>query len=292
MSDADAATLRRRILTRLRSGEKVAAVAAEIGVSPSTLYRWKREDARAATKPLRAARRPARAASAAMAVPRAAPTDGELADMTGPGITDKWGVTCADLGVSIVAPNGKLMSVFGDTFSGPFVGSGDWRSPTALIGTGDAKHQIRYEYAGGSDPNYARQLWDYVHDDPSTGWTHGGISTVIPSDVLRLAQTLYLHAIVNRGFGNVIWTGIWTSADNGVSWQQMGEKAKFPGSLHNGYAQCWSWDYDPNDGWVYIVSTGFQRDKGMILRRVRPGDIGDMRQYAGWGWAKRRMGVG
>jgi hypothetical protein len=92
MSDTDAATLRRQILTRLRSGEKVAAVAADIGVSPSTLYRWKREDARAATKPLGPMRRPARTASAAMPVPRAAPADGELADMTGPGITDKWGV--------------------------------------------------------------------------------------------------------------------------------------------------------------------------------------------------------
>src|SRR6516164_1529602 len=25
----------------------------------------------------------------------------------------------------------------------------------------------------------------------------------------------------HRGFPNVIWTGIWTSTDNGVSWQQM-----------------------------------------------------------------------
>jgi hypothetical protein len=106
--------------------------------------------------------------------------------------------------------------------------------------------------------------------------------------VLVLEETLYLHAIVNRGFPNVIWTGIWTSTDNGVSWQQMGPKATFPASLHNGYAQLWSWDYDPDDGWVYIVSTGFQRDKGMILRRVRPGDIGDMTKYSGWGWANNQ----
>ena len=50
----------------------------------------------------------------------------------------------------------------------------------------------------------------------------------------------------------------------------MGAKATFPASLYNGYAQLWSWDYNPDDGWVYIVSTGFQRDKGIILRRVRP----------------------
>ena len=32
-----------------------------------------------------------------------------------PAITDRWGVTCADLGASIVAPNGTLVSVFAET---------------------------------------------------------------------------------------------------------------------------------------------------------------------------------
>ena len=78
-------------------------------------------------------------------------TEGKLADITGPGITDRWGVTCTDLGASIVAPNGTLISVFGDTFSGDRVGQGDWRSPVILIGTGDASHHaISYHRAGGS----------------------------------------------------------------------------------------------------------------------------------------------
>jgi hypothetical protein len=55
--------------------------------------------------------------------------------------------------------------------------------------------------------------------------------------------------------------------------------------MDNGYAQLWSWDYNPDDGWVYVVSTGFQRDKGIILRRVRPDDVGDGSKYSGWGWA-------
>ena len=77
--------------------------------------------------------------------PAAAPVEGYLGDITGPGITDKWGVTCTDLGVCALAPNGKLVSVFGDTFSGPSVGQGDWRAPVALIGSGDTNNQIRYE---------------------------------------------------------------------------------------------------------------------------------------------------
>ena len=180
------------------------------------------------------------------------------------------------------------MSVFGDTFSGRKVGQGDWRSPVVLIGTGDADHEIVYERAGGDDPNYAHQLWPYIHDDAATGWTHGGISTVIPSDLLRVDDSIYLHAIVNRGFGNVIWTEIWRSDDSGISWSHMGKDAKFPADLHDGYAQSWSWDYEPDDGWVYVVATGFQRDKGVILMRVRPEHIGQRSRYVSWGYADGR----
>ena len=67
---------------------------------------------------------------------------GKVVDLTGPGLTERWGVTCTDLGASVVAPNGKLVSVFGDTFSGRKLGQGDWRSPVVLIGTGDADHEI------------------------------------------------------------------------------------------------------------------------------------------------------
>ena len=214
--------------------------------------------------------------------------NGKVADLTGPRLTERWGVTCTDLGAAVVAPNGKLVSVFGDTFSGRRVGQGDWRSPVVLIGTGDADHEIVYERAGGEDPNYARQLWHYVHDDASTGWSRSGISTVIPSDLLRVDDTLYLHAIVNRGCGNVVWTEVWKSGDSGVSWTHMGADANFPADLHGGYAQCWSWDYDPDDGWVYVVSTGFQRNKGIILMRVRPRHIGDRSRYSSWGCASGR----
>jgi hypothetical protein len=217
---------------------------------------------------------------------------GKLADITGPGITDRWGVTCTDLGASVIAPNGSLVSVFGDTFSGNNVGDGDWRSPVILIGSGDAAHLITYERAGGSDPEYAHQLWRYVHRTVASGRPRRGISTVIPSDLLRVHDTLYLHAIVNRGFGNVVWTEIWKSDDSGVSWQHLGERAKFPAGAHNGYAQCWSWDFDPVDGWIYVVSTGFQRDKGIILRRVRPEKIGDPTAYSGWGRTNGRWAWG
>lgn len=216
--------------------------------------------------------------------------DGKLADLTGPGLTDRWGVTCADLGASVRAPNRTLVSVFGDTFSGNQVGHGDWRSPVILIGTGNAARRIRYQRAGGRDPQYAHQLWHYPHRSTASGRMRRGISTVIPSDLLRVEDALYLHAIVNRGFGNVVWTELWRSDDNAISWRRFG--TEFPGDLHGGHAQCWSWDYDPDDGWVYVVSTGFQRDKGVILRRVRPAHLGETSRYASWGYRSGRWSWG
>ena len=214
---------------------------------------------------------------------------GKVKDLTGPGLTDRFGANCTDLGASVRAADGSLVSVFGDTFSGHRVGVGDWRSPVILIGTGGADHPIVYRKAAGKDPRYARQLWHYRHR-PAPGLLRRGISTVIPSDLLRVGNTLYLHAIVNRGFGNVVWTEIWCSDDNGLSWRHLGDAAKFPADQFGGHAQCWTWDYDPDDGWVYVVSTGFQRDKGLILRRVRPEHIGDRSRYLAWGegrWGRR-----
>ena len=207
---------------------------------------------------------------------------GKVKDLTGPGITDHFGAACTDLGASVQTADGHLVSVFGDTFSGHRVGAGDWRSPVILIGAGNATHPIVYTHAGGRDRHYARQLWHYRRR-PNPGLLRRGISTVIPSDLLRVDGALYLHVIVNRGFGNVVWTEIWRSEDSGESWRHLGDNAKFPADQYDGHAQCWTWDYNPEDGWVYIVSTGFQRDKGLILRRVRPEHIGNRHCYEAWG---------
>ena len=219
MPTGETATLRKQVLRRLRSGEKVAAVAAECGVSRSTVYRWKRENQAAATKPPAARRAPRMGAAAAT-------TEGPvgyLGDITGPGITDQWGVTGTDLGVCAVAPTASWCRCSGTPSPAPTVGQGDWRAPVALIGTGDTNNPIQYENAGGANPGYAQQLWSYVHD--SAPWNQRRDQHRHSSDVLVIGQTMYLHAIVNRSFGNVIWTGIWASTDNGVTWQEMGPRS-------------------------------------------------------------------
>jgi hypothetical protein len=164
MSETDTANRRAQVLRRLQSGEKVGAVAAACGVSNSTVYRWRRENSSTATKSAPARRSLSKPSAAVPPAPL--PSEGYVGDITGPGITDTWGVTCTDLGVSAVAPNGKLVSVFGDTFSGSAVGQGDWRAPVALLGTGDTNNRIQYDDAAGANTAYAQQLWAYVHDNP------------------------------------------------------------------------------------------------------------------------------
>src|ERR1700733_3151147 len=116
----DTTKVRSQVLRRLQAGEKVRVVAASAGLSDSTVYRWQRES-RSTAAASTSARRPRTKRTAAVAVP----VEGYLGDITGPGITDGWGVTGTDLGVCAVAPNGNLVSVFGDTFSGDSVGQGD-----------------------------------------------------------------------------------------------------------------------------------------------------------------------
>jgi hypothetical protein len=188
-----------------------------------------------------------------------------------------------DLGVMTRTPAGRILAVFGDTFRGARAGAGDWRAPVALFSdTTRLDDGITWHEAAGGVPSYAAQLWPYPHDNPV-------FSTVLPSDVITVGDTIYLHVMVNRGLGNVVWTEIWKSTDDGHTWQHSG--AKFDAGLHDGLAQQWTWDLC-EDGWVYVLSTGFQRDKPLILRRVQPDQLTDPTAYQGWGKKSRKWGWG
>lgn len=206
----------------------------------------------------------------------------KIGNLTGPLLSDRWKVTATDLGIPTLLKGGEMLFVFGDTFAGAKVGTPDWRSPVGLVGKGSVNELVRFTHAAGGDPNYARQFWKYNHD--RSPWTNGGFSTVLPSDVLRVGDRLYLHVMVNQGLGNVLWTEIWYSDDEGASWKHLGPLAKFDAGLNGKRTQLWAWDYDPDDNYVYIVSTSFKRDRGVSLRRVRPEGLGNWQLYENWGW--------
>jgi hypothetical protein len=205
----------------------------------------------------------------------------KIKNLTGPGLTTRFRMEATDLGIPARTPDGRLLFMFGDTFEDARVGGGWWRSPVALwSGTSDLNAGVTWSGAVGGDA--AQQLWYYPHDNPT-------FSTVLPSDVITIGGTMYLHAMVNKGLGNVVWTEIWRSDDSGATWQHTG--AKFPPDLHGGMFQLLTWGLG-NDGYVYVYSTGFQRDKPIILQRVRQDRLTDLGAYEGWGYRDGRWAWG
>jgi hypothetical protein len=193
----------------------------------------------------------------------------KVKDLTGPGITSKFGLDWVDLGVVRRCPDGRSLYVFGDSFSGNW--GDNWRSPTALwSNTRNPRAGVTFSGAVGGSP--AAQLIPYQHGDE--------ISTIIPSDLITLGDTIYLHAVVNQGFGNVIWSGIWTSTDNGATWHDSG--ARFPGDAYDKMWQLATWELGA-DGWVYVYTSKFLRQTPMILHRVRPEDLTNPDAYQPWG---------
>ncbi|MGW7354097.1 DUF4185 domain-containing protein [Streptomyces sp. NPDC054784] len=197
----------------------------------------------------------------------------KVADLTGPGLTTRFRMEATDLGIPARTPDGRTLYVFGDTFENAVVGGGWWRSPVALWSTTtDLNAGVTWSGAVGGEA--AQQLWPYEHDNPE-------FSTVLPSDVITIGGSMFLHVMVNKGLGNVVWTEIWRSDDSGATWTHTG--AKFAADRDGGLFQCLSWGLG-NDGWVYVYSTSFTRSRPVILNRVRADRVTDPAAYEPWGY--------
>lgn len=204
----------------------------------------------------------------------------KIADLTGPGLTDSFGIGGTDLGVMTTAPDGRLVAVFGDTFEHATVGGPGWRSPVVLFADpASAREGLRWTGSGGNRRGYARQLIDY----PRSGLLRRpSVSTILPTDVITLGDTMFLHVMACRGLGNVRWTEILASRDNGVTWQRTG--AEWPGSCCQGLFQMLTWELAA-DGYVYAYTTGFRRDAGLLLHRVPADALTDPGAWQPWGFA-------
>jgi hypothetical protein len=137
-------------------------------------------------------------------------------------------------------------------------------------------------FSGAVGGSYASQLWYYPRS--------AGYSTVIPSDVINIGETMYMHAVVHgESLAEVRWTGVWRSSDSGANWQFTG--VRFPADKDGGQFQLITWGQG-NDGFVYIFATGAQRDKGIILYRVPQAELENANAYEPWGWNGRRWAWG
>ena len=107
-------------------------------------------------------------------------TSTKIKNLTGPGLTDTFRMAATDLGIPIRTPDGRLLFVFGDTFEGPAVGDGWWRSPVGLYSTTtDLNSGVTWSSAVGGTT--AQQFWDYEHNNAE-------FSTVLPSDVIVIGK--------------------------------------------------------------------------------------------------------
>ena len=203
---------------------------------------------------------------------QAAPSVQRLGEVTGPGLTDMWGAHSTDLGVPAIAPDGRILTVFGDTFDAPRV-EGPNRAPIALYADQNRPLAEKIAWTAPVGGDYAHQLVDYPRDP---------VTTLLPGDVITLGDTMYLWVMENHGFGNVAHTKILTSKDSGATWQH--NPYMFPGDHLDGMFQQVTWTYNHADDHVYVLSTGFQRDKPIILHRVFGGSIMDPGAYEPWGY--------
>jgi len=215
----------------------------------------------------------------------------KVRDLTGPGHTDRFGIGGTDLGATAVAPDGRLVSVFGDTFAGPTVGGHGWRAPVVLFADPDSV-RAGLQWTGSAGPGeHASQVVRYRHHGVRRWrWRVRRVTTVLPTDLITVGDALFLHVMVCRELGNVRWTELHRSLDNGVTWRPTG--TRWRADHLGGHFQMLTWERD--GGYVYAYTTGFQRDKGLLLSRVPETAVTDVRAWETWGltadgWGWRRQ---
>ncbi len=214
----------------------------------------------------------------------------KVKDLTGPGHTDRFEVGGTDLGATAVAPDGRLVSVFGDTFARPGVGGPGWRSPVVLFADpASVGGGLRWTGSAGQGERAGQVVRYRHHGIRRWGRRIRRVTTVLPTDLITLGDEMFLHVMVCRELGDVRWTEVHRSRDNGVSWRPTG--VRWPADHLDGHFQMLTWERG-EDGYVYAFSTGFQRDKGLILSRVPADRVLDVDAWEPWGLAGDGWGWG
>ncbi|HEY0132808.1 MAG TPA: DUF4185 domain-containing protein, partial [Nannocystis sp.] len=198
----------------------------------------------------------------------------KIADLTGPGTSaEQWGVGGTDLGIPVRQPDGQIAYIFGDTFEDHGVGGPGWRSPV-LLRSAPGNLAAGVQFTGAAGGQYAKQILDYAHNDVHSTW--------LPTDAITIGDRMYLHYMVNKGLGNVLWSEIAYSDDNGEHWVSSG--TSWAGDENLSLRQLWTWERG-GDGYVYTLSTAFTRDRGIILHRVPEDQLLVKAAYEPWGFS-------
>lgn len=212
----------------------------------------------------------------------------KIKDLTGPGLTDRFGVGGTDLGFPFRLSNGSYMYIFGDTFENAGVGGPGWRSPVGLrsrTGTPTGRplsEGIVWDNAAGG--TYAKQLVRYEHD---TSLRPGATFTLIPCDAITIGSKSYLEAVSIRDWNSSDPATVTNYGELFVCDDPYGEDWRPTGVRWTGRLdQNWTMEKG-GDGYVYIISSAFSRAiSGMVLQRVREEEILDKAAYEPRGWTE------
>ncbi|WP_342319468.1 DUF4185 domain-containing protein [Corynebacterium mayonis] len=190
-----------------------------------------------------------------------------MGDLLGNNKSDHVGFKAGDLGIMTPLGNGEEFAIiFGDSFRGNTLGQGEWMSPVGVVARMvDGVIKIIRPLNIGEKVN---PLIRYFRAE-------GDNLTLIPSDVLNIDGTLYMQGMWNRGIGNVEYTEIWKSTDNGTSWASVGKTSS---SYMNGLGNLISWERG-DDGYIYAVSSSFKRDHPVFLSRFRENHMNDRSKW-------------
>ena len=167
------------------------------------------------------------------------------------------GFRTGDLGAMAPMGNGEFAMIFGDSFRGNF-GQG-WMSPVGVVATMDEDGFIKI----------LRPIDNTSEVSDMISYHRVNESTLIPSDVINVDGTLYLHGTFHAPFGTVVSSNVWKSDDGGKTWKEISSTR---GDHMGGVTQLISWDKGP-DGYIYATTTKFGRDSAVYLFRFKPEDI-------------------
>lgn len=195
--------------------------------------------------------------------------------VTGPGTsTENLGMLATDLGICWEGEAGRYFYAFGDSFTGPRMGQGEWMSPVILCsGNPDPRRPIQF---AAVREGRARQAWDY---------DHAGGTTWLPSDGIYLDGAHYLHAMEHKGLGQIVRHAVFVSENDCATWS-LAPGSEAPGSARrggDGLTEMWTL-LDGHDGYVYRFSTAFDRKHPLVLYRARHGDFPHADRWQPWGW--------
>lgn len=198
----------------------------------------------------------------------------KIKDLTGLQTSSgQFSVGGTDLGIPVRQPDGKIAYIFGDTFATDGVGGPDWRSPV-LLRSEPGNLDAGITFTGAAGGQHAKQILDYQHNQPD-------YTTWLPSDAITIGDRMYLHYMVNNGLGNVVWSQIAYSDDDGENWALGG--ASWEGWEDGNLRQLWTWERG-DDGYVYVLSTSFKRTDPILLHRVPEDKLLDKAAYEPWGF--------